>query len=154
MSEDATPDLAEPDWLSPKAVTPLTGDERFSDGSCAVGDFWRWAFSDLRTNIVRDVLAEFLPRIREMRPQKSKTIPSGESTVAPLALPRPVSAPSMATPATCSQNRPGRIWNVSHASLRFAKYVSAPACPRKTWPSMAVIDGYHSKSMVVSATKA
>src|ERR1700751_234109 len=51
---------AEPDWLTPKAVVPLSGDERFSASPLSVLDFWRWAFSDLRTNIVRGVLAEFL----------------------------------------------------------------------------------------------
>ncbi len=47
-------------WLVPKAVRPLTGQERFSGDSSSVLDFWRWAFSDLRTNIVRGVLAEYL----------------------------------------------------------------------------------------------
>jgi hypothetical protein len=47
-------------WLVPKAVERLTGDERFSGTNLTVLDFWRWGFSDLRTNIVRGVLAEFL----------------------------------------------------------------------------------------------
>lgn len=47
-------------WLVPKPVLPLTGEEHFSDRSSSVLDFWRWAFSDLRTNIVRGVLAEYL----------------------------------------------------------------------------------------------
>jgi hypothetical protein len=47
-------------WLIPKLVIRLTGDERFSDDVSSVLDFWRWAFSDLRTNIVRGVLAEYL----------------------------------------------------------------------------------------------
>jgi hypothetical protein len=46
--------------LVPKAVERLTGSEAFSDINLTVLDFWRWAFSDLRTNIVRGVLAEFL----------------------------------------------------------------------------------------------
>jgi hypothetical protein len=50
----------EPAWLVPKPVRPLTGQERFSGDSSSVLDFWRWAFSDLRTNIVRGVLAEYL----------------------------------------------------------------------------------------------
>lgn len=51
---------AEREWLTPMAVERLTGDERFSSGGLTVADFWQWAFSDLRTNIVRGVLAEFL----------------------------------------------------------------------------------------------
>lgn len=47
-------------WLDPKDAEPLSGDEPFSDSGLAVADFWRWAFSDLRENIVRGVLAEFL----------------------------------------------------------------------------------------------
>jgi hypothetical protein len=49
-----------PAWLIPKDVVPLTGDEEFVGSPLAVGDFWRWAYSDLRTNVVRGVLAEFL----------------------------------------------------------------------------------------------
>jgi hypothetical protein len=49
-----------PAWLEPKAVEPLSGDERFSGSDIGVRDFWRWGFSDLRTNIVRGILAEFL----------------------------------------------------------------------------------------------
>jgi hypothetical protein len=57
----ADPDSdATPAWLIPKAVERLTGEERFSGSELSVGDFWRWAFSDLRTNIVRGILAEFL----------------------------------------------------------------------------------------------
>jgi hypothetical protein len=47
-------------WLEPTPVAPLGGDERFGEMTCSVLDFWRWGFSDLRTNIVRGVLAEFL----------------------------------------------------------------------------------------------
>jgi hypothetical protein len=53
-------DPADPDWLTPKAINRLAGAERFSPGDLTVLDFWRWAFSDLRTNIVRDILAERL----------------------------------------------------------------------------------------------
>lgn len=53
-------EIRPPSWLVPKAVERLTGDEAFSRSSLTVLDFWRWAFSDLRTNIVRGVLAEFL----------------------------------------------------------------------------------------------
>jgi hypothetical protein len=48
------------DWLVPKPVEPLAGDETFGTTGLAVREFWRWGFSDLRTNIVRGVLAEFL----------------------------------------------------------------------------------------------
>ncbi len=57
---DAQTDGSESAWLVPKAVQPLTGQERFSDDASSVLDFWRWALSDLRTNIVRGVLAEYL----------------------------------------------------------------------------------------------
>jgi hypothetical protein len=53
-------DDPEAGWLTPRAVEPLTGQERFGDDELTVLEFWRWAFSDLRTNIVRGVLAEFL----------------------------------------------------------------------------------------------
>lgn len=46
--------------LIPKLVARLTGGEVFVGSSLTVLDFWRWAFSDLRTNVVRGVLAEFL----------------------------------------------------------------------------------------------
>ncbi len=57
---DAQTAGSEPAWLVPTPVVPLTGQERFSDDASSVLDFWRWAFSDLRTNIVRGVLAEYL----------------------------------------------------------------------------------------------
>lgn len=57
---DAEVDTPPPDWLIPKAAQRLTGEEHFSDRPLVVADFWRWAFSDLRTNIVRGILAEFL----------------------------------------------------------------------------------------------
>lgn len=60
MSSDADAGSSSPAWLVPKAVQQLTGTEHFSEGSLVVEDFWRWAFSDLRTNTVRGVLAEFL----------------------------------------------------------------------------------------------
>ena len=60
MPQDAGGDSPEPEWLVPKAVYPLTGDEQFTGSALTVADFWRWAFSDLRTNIVRGVLAEYL----------------------------------------------------------------------------------------------
>ncbi len=48
--------MAEPDetsWLEPTSVEPLTGLEPFSGVGATVAEFWRWGFSDLRTNIVR-----------------------------------------------------------------------------------------------------
>jgi len=47
-------------WLEPKPPRTLSGDERFSGSELSVLDFWRWAFSDLRENVVRGILAEFL----------------------------------------------------------------------------------------------
>jgi hypothetical protein len=53
-------DIPAPDWLTPKDIEPLHGSDRLGAGELTVSDFWTWAFSDLRTNIVRGVLAEFL----------------------------------------------------------------------------------------------
>lgn len=39
---------------------PLNGSERFAGLDATVADFWRWAFSDLRDNTTRGILAEFL----------------------------------------------------------------------------------------------
>lgn len=47
-------------WLEPAPVTPLTGDEPLAGTSATVRDFWSFALSDLKTNIARGVLAEFL----------------------------------------------------------------------------------------------
>jgi len=60
MPPDADVGTPSPALLIPKPARPLTGQERFSSDSSSVLDFWRWAFSDLRTNIVRGVLAEYL----------------------------------------------------------------------------------------------
>ncbi len=60
VSAGYAPSMDETEWLTPHPASPLTGAERFSDGSHSVLDFWRWAYSDLRTNVVRGVLAEFL----------------------------------------------------------------------------------------------
>lgn len=46
--------------LEPSLAAPLTGAERLTPDGASVADFWRWAFSDLRSNVVRGVLAEFL----------------------------------------------------------------------------------------------
>lgn len=48
------------DWLEPRSTEPLTGDEMIQGSDLTVAEFWRWAFSDLRENIVRGVFAEFL----------------------------------------------------------------------------------------------
>lgn len=50
----------EPQWLQPSPVEALGGDDRFSGLDATVADFWSWAFSDLRANTTRGVLAEFL----------------------------------------------------------------------------------------------
>ena len=44
----------------PHPITRVEGRERFSGMDATVTDFWRWAFSDLRMNNVRGILAEFL----------------------------------------------------------------------------------------------
>jgi hypothetical protein len=46
--------------LIPAPAQPLDGPDRFAGLDAAVVDFWRWAFSDLRDNTVRRVLAEYL----------------------------------------------------------------------------------------------
>jgi hypothetical protein len=46
--------------LTPTPPRPLDGGERFNGLPATVADFWRWAFSDLRDNTTRGVLAEFL----------------------------------------------------------------------------------------------
>ena len=44
----------------PGLVAPLKGDERFEGVNASAREFWSWGFSDLRANVVRRVLAEFL----------------------------------------------------------------------------------------------
>src|SRR5262252_1100889 len=39
---------------------PADGNEPFSGTDLRLGDFWRWAFSDLVSNVTRSTLAEFL----------------------------------------------------------------------------------------------
>jgi hypothetical protein len=46
--------------LTPIPAAPLDGSERFVGLDATVADFWRWAFSDLRDNTARGILAEFL----------------------------------------------------------------------------------------------
>ncbi len=55
-------------WLVPTEVKSLEAHKKFrragdSEGQeleFSVGDFWRWAYSDLRENYLRGILAEFL----------------------------------------------------------------------------------------------
>lgn len=47
-------------WLVPAPPQLLEGPDPFVGLDATVADFWRWAFSDLRDNTVRGVLAEFL----------------------------------------------------------------------------------------------
>lgn len=47
-------------YVPPAPLHPATGDDRFDGIDSTVADFWRWAFSDLRMNVVRGSLAEFL----------------------------------------------------------------------------------------------
>ena len=47
-------------WLKPAPPQLLEGSDAFAGLDATVVDFWRWAFSDLRDNTVRGVLAEFL----------------------------------------------------------------------------------------------
>jgi len=46
-------------WLMPKEGLEVKGSDELMHG-VTVEDFWLWGFSDLRMNIVRGVLAEFL----------------------------------------------------------------------------------------------
>lgn len=46
--------------LFPLPAVRLTGQEVLTGTDATVTDFWRWAFSDLRTNALRGVLAEHL----------------------------------------------------------------------------------------------
>src|SRR4051812_29096988 len=45
-------------WIRPGELKSLDGAERV--GSATVLDFWRWALGDLRMNLARGYLAEFL----------------------------------------------------------------------------------------------
>jgi hypothetical protein len=49
-----------PAWLTPSPAALLDGTERFAGLDATVADFWRWAFSDLRDNTTRGILAEYL----------------------------------------------------------------------------------------------
>lgn len=45
-------------FIQPSRLTPLTGSEPLAGGT--VADFWRWAMSDLRMNVARGYLVEYL----------------------------------------------------------------------------------------------
>ena len=63
MSADKTPSGGSPPpegWLVPGPPQLLEGSDMFAGLDASVVDFWRWAFSDLRDNTLRGVLAEFL----------------------------------------------------------------------------------------------
>ena len=47
-------------WLVPAPPQQLEGTDGFAGAAATVLDFWRWAFSDLRDNTRRGVLAEFI----------------------------------------------------------------------------------------------
>lgn len=48
------------DLVLPPPLCPVKGVEQIVGVDATVLDFWRWGFSDLRVNVVRGVLAEFL----------------------------------------------------------------------------------------------
>jgi|tagenome__1003787_1003787.scaffolds.fasta_scaffold20913430_3 hypothetical protein len=47
-------------WGSPPAPALLSGDEQIHGADATLRDVWAWNMSDLRTNTVRSLLAEFL----------------------------------------------------------------------------------------------
>lgn len=47
-------------WILPSELPLLSGDEKLTGTEATVLEFWRWGFGDLRMNIVRGVLSEFL----------------------------------------------------------------------------------------------
>jgi hypothetical protein len=47
-------------WGSPPAARILRGDEPIDGAGARLQDFWAWAYSDLRANTVRSMLAEYL----------------------------------------------------------------------------------------------
>ena len=51
---------AEPTGLRPPEPALMSGDEPIAGADARLRDFWAWALSDLRTNTVRPMLAEFL----------------------------------------------------------------------------------------------
>lgn len=55
-----TKDFEASSWLRPRPAARMTGSEQLAGTDATVADFWRWAFSDLRDNTTRGILAEFL----------------------------------------------------------------------------------------------
>ena len=51
---------AEPTWMTPPEPQLQVGDEPIVGADASLSDFWAWCLSDLRTNTVRPMLAEFL----------------------------------------------------------------------------------------------
>src|SRR3954466_1779303 len=47
-------------WGSPPVPGLLSGDEEIRGADATLRDFWAWNLSDLRTNTVRSLLAEYL----------------------------------------------------------------------------------------------
>ena len=60
ISVDGSETDAGPAWLEPTSGETLSGEERLGNLGLNLLDIRRWSFSDLRTNVVRGVLAEFL----------------------------------------------------------------------------------------------
>src|SRR3954469_25028477 len=52
--------MSQPAWGSPPAPQLLSGEEKIVGADASLRDFWAWNMSDLRTNTVRSLLAEFL----------------------------------------------------------------------------------------------
>lgn len=52
--------MAKSEWTDPPTVVPMTGTEPFIGIEGTVTDFWRFAMSDFRTNILRGYIAEFI----------------------------------------------------------------------------------------------
>src|SRR3954469_13276 len=52
--------MSQPAWGSPPAPQLLSGEEKIVGADASLRDFWAWNLSDLRTNTVRSMLAEFL----------------------------------------------------------------------------------------------
>jgi len=52
--------MVEGPWITPPPPGLLTGAEVIAGASATVRDFWAWALSNLRSNAVRGMLAEYL----------------------------------------------------------------------------------------------
>jgi hypothetical protein len=49
--------------LDPSLLPPLDGDEEIHGTGKQLKDFWRWAYSDLLTNTLRPLIAEYLVKL-------------------------------------------------------------------------------------------